>query len=62
MHDKLDHVVADCTSTELKCIHCLSAIAKGNFDLDPNHVAWDATCPVYMKAVEQFKKDLLFKQ
>ncbi len=62
MHDKLDHAAADCTSTDLKCINCLSVIAKENLDLDANHAAWDVTCPVYMKAVEKFKKDLLFKQ
>lgn len=57
-----DHAVRDCTAEHLKCVNCLTAIEKENLDVDPNHAAWDVLCPVFIKAVEKFKKDILFKQ
>ena len=63
MDENLDHAVADCDIVQPRCINCLNAIKNEKLlDINPNHAAWDTECPMYKKAVDKFKKDLLFRQ
>ena len=60
--DELLHKVSECNVDHFQCINCITAIKNGEADISSNHAAWDTCCPIYIRAVERFKKDLLFKQ
>lgn len=45
---RLDHAVTDCSSDKLCCVNC-----------GADHAAWDSKCPVYIKAVDKLRADLL---
>jgi hypothetical protein len=60
--EKLDHTIAECKASTLKCVNCVNLVKNEKLDLDVNHAAWDNRCPMYQRAIEKLKKDLLLKQ
>ncbi len=54
-----EHIVKECTSTNLKCSNCFSSTEKDKNEMDYGHAAWDSRCPTYLKALEKLKKDIL---
>ena len=56
--EKLNHSVAECTAETLKCINCVKLLKTDSTqEININHAAWDHRCPVYLSAVDQFKKE-----
>ena len=57
-----NHLLQDCQSNDLKCIHCSSLIDK-NPDININHAAWDVkSCSVYRKQVDKLRSLVLGAQ
>ena len=50
-----NHQTKDCTTNSVKCVNCEQANRKLNLQLDSNHKAFDRTCNIHIKKVEQVK-------
>lgn len=53
---KEDHNDKDCIKTE--CKNCVDINKKLKLNLVTNHCAWDKQCPVYIKRVKDYRKNV----
>ena len=53
------HVLSQCKSSVLKCVHCTNAKATLNIENATDHAVWDPDCYVYKKTLSKFKANIL---
>lgn len=48
-----NHLVNECQSSSKECANCKKMNIERKLKLDTNHAAWSASCPVYLRQLEQ---------
>lgn len=56
-----EHDLADCVSTESKCINCINANTNLNMALEVNHAVFSNDCPAYQRQVARQRKWVNYK-
>lgn len=55
-----NHVLSECKSSFLKCIHCSNYNSRGpTHKVKTNHAVWDKSCFTYKLALDNFKHNIL---